>query len=395
MSQDEIAARARAIVERELLPREADFLARPWRELLPALEARRARARELGLWAPHLPRAWGGLELPLWAFARVSEELGRTPLGHLAFNCQAPDIGNMELLLRHGSAEQRESWLRPLCAGAIRSCFAMTEPEHAGSNPVLLSTRARRDGDDYVIDGHKWFASSFDGAAFVIVMAVTDPQAPPHARATQILVPRGTPGMRHVRNLPVMGHVGEGYFSHAELTFEGCRVPRANRIGAEGQGFALAQERLGPGRIHHALRWIGIAERALDLMCRRAAERELRPGQALAGRQVVQHWIAEARAEIDAARLLVLATAEKLEREGTRAARVDVSLVKFHAAGVLERVLDRALQAHGGLGLLDDTVLAWFWRHERAARIYDGPDEVHKSVVAREVLKRYGVDVEV
>jgi alkylation response protein AidB-like acyl-CoA dehydrogenase len=391
----ELIERVRAFVRDELLPLEHDFLTRPAREFLPRLDARRGRARELGLWAPHLPRDWGGLGLGLTAFARVSEELGRTPLGHYAFNCQAPDIGNMELLLQHGTPEQRETFLRPLAAGAARSCFAMTEPEHAGSNPVMLSTTAVVDGDDWVIDGHKWFASSADGSDFTIVMAVTDPQAAPHARATQILVPAGTPGMRLLRNIPVMGHVGEGYFSHGELSFERCRVPLAHTLGARGAGFALAQERLGPGRIHHTMRWIGVAERALDLMCRRGAERLLAPGRPLASRQVVQHWIAESRAEIDAARLLVLHTATLIEERGARAARVEVSAAKFHVAGVLDRVLDRAVQAHGALGLTDDTVLAWMWRHERAARIYDGPDEVHKSVVARQVLKGYGVDVEV
>lgn len=395
MEVDAIVDQVRAFVREELLPLEADFLSRPARELLPALLARRERVRELGLLAPHLPREWGGLGLALPAFARVSEELGRTPLGHFAFNCQAPDIGNMELLLAHGSPEQQERWLRPLARGATRSCFAMTEPEHAGSNPVVLSTTAVKDGGEYVIDGHKWFVSSADGADFTIVMAVTDPQAPVHARASQILVPAGTPGLRLMRNIPVMGHAGEGYFSHGELAFERCRVPRANVIGREGAGFALAQERLGPGRIHHAMRWIGIAERAFDMLCTRAATRELAPGRLLAGRQAIQHWIAECRAEIDASRLLVLAAADKIEAHGAKAARVDISLIKFHVAGVLERVLDRALQVHGALGLTDDTMLAFLWRHERAARIYDGPDEVHKSVVARQVLKRYGVDVEV
>lgn len=391
----DLVERVRAFVTHELLPLEARFLAGPTDDLWPALERCRARVREQGLWAPQLPREWGGLGLPLGRFARLSEELGRTPLGHLAFNCQAPDVGNMELLLAHGSPEQRERFLRPLCAGALRSAFAMTEPEHAGSNPAVLSTTARREGDEFVIDGHKWFASSADGAAFVIVMAISDPQAPAHARASQIIVPAGTPGMHLTRNVPVMGHAGQGYFSHAELRFEGCRVPRTHVVGAEGAGFALAQERLGPGRIHHAMRWIGVAERAFDLLCRRAAERLLAPGRPLGSRQVVQHWIAEERAAIDAARLLVLHAADKIERLGARAARVDVSLVKFHVAGVLDRVLDRAVQAHGALGLTDDTVLAWFWRHERAARIYDGPDEVHKSVVARQVLKGYGVEVEV
>ncbi|HET6764180.1 MAG TPA: acyl-CoA dehydrogenase family protein, partial [Longimicrobiaceae bacterium] len=215
----------------------------------------------------------------------------------------------------------------------------------------------------------------------------------PHARASQILVPAGTPGFRIVRNIPVMGDVGEDYFSHAEVRFEGCRVPVENRIGAEGAGFLLAQDRLGPGRIHHCMRWIGICERALDLMCRRAAERELAPGQPLASRQAVQHWIAECRAEIDAARLLTLDTAVRIDAGGARAARVQISAIKFHVAGVLQRVVDRALQAHGALGMTDDVLLAFWYRHERGARIYDGPDEVHKSVVAREILKAYGVDV--
>jgi acyl-CoA dehydrogenase len=393
-SPDELVAAVREIVRDELVPLEPEFLARPFRELLPALAERRARIRARGLWAPHLPPAWGGLGLALPAFARLSEEMGRTPLGHYAFGCQAPDMGNMELLLRHGTPAQQERFLRPLAAGTTRSCFAMTEPGRAGSNPVWLETTARRDGDRYVIDGRKWFTSGADGAAFAIVMAVTDPEAPPHKRASQILVPTDTPGWTRVRNIPVMGHAGEDYFSHSEVTLEGVAVPVENRIGADGSGFALAQERLGPGRIHHAMRWIGVAERALDLQCTRLATRLLRPGQPLASRQALQHDLADSRAEIDAARLLVMDTAERMEAEGG-AARVRVSLIKYFVANMLDRVLDRAVQAHGALGLTDDTVLGYMWRHERAARIYDGPDEVHKSVVAREVLKPYGVDVEV
>jgi acyl-CoA dehydrogenase len=390
----EVLEQIRAFVRGELGGLEARFLGEPFRKLLPEVNEARARVKELGLWAPHLPCGEGGLGLSLAEFGRVSEELGRSPLGHYAFNCQAPDIGNMELLAAHASPALRERWLHPLVRGDVRGCFAMTEPEHAGSNPVFLSTTARREGGEYVIDGHKWFTSSADGAAFCIVMAVTNPDAEkPHARASQILVPAGTPGFRIVRNIPVMGDVGEDYFSHAEVRFEGCRVPVSNRIGAEGAGFLLAQDRLGPGRIHHCMRWIGICERALDLMCRRAAERQLAPGQALASRQVVQHWIAESRAEIDAARLLTLDTAERIDRGGARAARVQISAIKFHVAGVLQRVLDRALQVHGALGMTDDVLLAFWYRHERGARIYDGPDEVHKSVVAREVLKGYGVDL--
>jgi alkylation response protein AidB-like acyl-CoA dehydrogenase len=393
---DEVLQAIRAVVRDELGPLEARFLAEPFRALLPEMQRVRGRVKELGLWAPHLPADEGGMGLSLAEFGRVSEELGRSPLGHYAFNCQAPDIGNMELLAAHASPELRERWLHPLVRGDVRSCFAMTEPEHAGSNPVHLSTTARREGGEYVIDGHKWFTSSADGAAFAIVMAVTNPDAPkPHARASQILVPAGTPGFRIVRNIPVMGDVGEDYFSHSEVVFEGCRVPAENRIGAEGAGFLLAQDRLGPGRIHHCMRWIGICERALDLMCRRAADRTLGPGVPLASRQVVQHWIAECRAEIDAARLLTLDTAERIDRGGARAARVQISAIKFYVAGVLQRVLDRAIQVHGALGMTDDVLLAFWYRHERAARIYDGPDEVHKSVVAREVLKGYGVEVEI
>jgi alkylation response protein AidB-like acyl-CoA dehydrogenase len=405
----------RTFVREELIPLEPRFLARPFRELLPVLAEKRQQVRRLDLWAPYLPREVGGAGLSLPAYARLSEEMGRTPIGHYVFGCQAPDVGNIELLLRHGTPAQRERYLAPLVRGDIRSCFAMTEPGRAGSNPVWLETTARRDGDDYVIDGRKWFATAADGAAFAIVMAVTDPDAKPHRRASQILVPTDTPGWTLLRNIPVMGHTGEDFFSHGEVALTGCRVPVSNRLGEEGSGFALAQERLGPGRIHHAMRWIGVAERALDLHCARAAARELRPGVPLASRQSVQHDIAESRAEIDAARLLVLDTAERIDRSSGRspssllddgplrgpveaegqAARTRISLIKFYVAGVLDRVLDRALQAHGALGLTDDTVLASLWRHERAARIYDGPDEVHKSVVAREVLKPYGVSVEV
>jgi alkylation response protein AidB-like acyl-CoA dehydrogenase len=381
--------RIRGVVASELLPLEPRIHG-PWAELLPALEAVRARVREQGLWAPHLPAELGGLGLPLRDFAHVSEALGRSPLGHLAFNCQAPDMGNMELLHAHASEAQRRDFLEPLARGEARSCFSMTEPEHAGSNPVWLSTTATREGGEYRIDGHKWFTSSADGAAFAIVMAVTNPEAgSAHQRASMILVPTGTPGFRLVRNVSVMGHAGEGYFTHAEVVYEDCRVPVANRIGAEGAGFTLAQERLGPGRIHHCMRWIGICERAFEAMCQRAASRELAPGQWLADQQAVQHAIAESRTEIDAARLLTLDAAARMDADGARAARVQISTIKFYVAGVLQRVLDRALQLHGALGMTDDTPLAFWYRHERAARIYDGPDEVHKSLVAREVLKPY------
>ena len=384
----------RQFVQTEVMPLESDFLSRPFRELLPRLKTKREQVKALGLWAPHLPPDLGGLGLSLSEFARISEELGRTPLGHYLFNCQAPDIGNMEILMEHGTPEQKERWLAPLARGEIRSCFSMTEPEFAGSNPVWMNTTAVKEGGDFVINGHKWFTSSADGAAFAIVMTITNPDAAkPHARASQIIVPTNTPGFRLVRNIPVMGDEGEDYGSHAEIRYENCRVPQANLLGKEGDGFAIAQHRLGPGRIHHCMRWIGICERSFELMCGYAAKRELSPGKPLATRQIIQEWIAESRAEINGARLMVLDAANKIDREGTRAARLEISLIKFFVAGILQRVLDRAIQVHGGLGLTDYVLLSHWFRHERAARIYDGPDEVHKTVVARMMLKPYGVDL--
>ncbi len=381
----------RTFMETRLQPLEARYLSSTFRELVPELQALRAEVKGAGLWSPHLPKEHGGLGLTLPEFALVSAVLGESLVGHYVFNCNAPDIGNQELLLSHGSAEQRKQWFEPLARGEIRSCFAMTEPEFAGSNPVWMDTQAVRDGDDYVITGHKWFTSSADGAAFTIVMAVTDPSAPAHQRASQIIVPMSATGVEIVRNISVMGDAGSDYASHSELRFHAVRVPVSNRIGDEGAGFALAQERLGPGRIHHCMRWLGICERAFALMVKRAATRELSPGEPLGRQQVVQHWIAECRAEMDAARLLVLHVAEVIERDGAHAARDQISLIKFHVAGVLQRVLDRAIQVHGALGMTDDTPLSYWYRHERGARIYDGPDEVHKSAVARRILEAAGM----
>jgi acyl-CoA dehydrogenase len=389
VTHDAVLATARQFVQERLLPREAELLHAPWETIEPVLAELREEAKARGLWAPFLPVALGGQGMPLETFARLSEVLGWTPFGHYVCNCQAPDVGNMELLHQFGTLAQQEQWLHPLAAGSIRSCFAMTEPEHAGSNPTQLSTRAERDGDEYVITGHKWFTSSADGAAFAIVMAVTAPDAPAHARASQIIVPLPAPGFTLVRNISVMGEAGGGWASHAEVQFDGVRVPVSHRLGDAGAGFRLAQERLGPGRIHHCMRWIGICERALDLMCRRAATRELAPGERLASKQAVQFWIADSRIEIHAARLMVLDAAARIAREGQRAAREEISYIKVFVANVLQRVLDRALQAHGALGMTDDTPIAWWYRHERAARIYDGADEVHRSVIARRALAPY------
>ncbi|RMH38495.1 MAG: acyl-CoA dehydrogenase, partial [Deltaproteobacteria bacterium] len=246
-----------------------------------------------------------------------------------------------------------------------------------------------KDGDDYVITGRKWFTTAADGAAFAIVMAVTDPDAPPHRRATQIIVPTDAPGFRLVRNIPIMGHAGEGWASHGEIEYDHVRVPQTNRLGEEGAGFAIAQERLGPGRIHHCMRWLGICKRAFDLMCRRAATRDVGDGKTLATKQIVQAWIAECRAKMVAARWAVLACAWRIDREGFYAAREEVSLIKFYVADVLSEVIDRAVQVHGALGLTDDTPLGHYYAHERGAHIYDGPDEVHKIVVARRILRAY------
>jgi alkylation response protein AidB-like acyl-CoA dehydrogenase len=380
----------RQFVEREIFPIDLQVVRGPFKQYLPQLKALREQAKSLGLFAPHLPKNEGGLGLNLLQFAHVSEILGQSPIGHYVFNCAAPDIGNMELLHQFGSEEQKSKWLGPLQRGEIRSCFAMTEPDFAGSNPVNMATTAVVDGENYLIQGHKWFTTAADGAQFTIVMAVTNPNAPsPYQKASMILLPLDTPGYTLVRNIPIMGEAGEDYLSHAEVKFEQCRVPQTNRIGLEGQGFALAQERLGPGRIHHCMRWIGICERVFDMMCTRALSRELEVGKVLAEKQTIQNWIAESRAEIKASRLMVLDTAQKMQELGAKAVKEDISTIKFFVADVLMKVVDRAIQVHGALGITDDTLLSFWYRHERGARIYDGPDEVHKSALARSILKNY------
>jgi alkylation response protein AidB-like acyl-CoA dehydrogenase len=376
----------REFVERKLYPIELGLLSAAPSGDEPELRALRDEVRARGLWAPQAPRELGGMGLSLLEHGMVSEVLGKSPLGHFVFGCQAPDAGNIEVLHAHGSAAQKQRFLAPLVRGDVRSCFAMTEPDTPGSNPTQLACMARLEGDHYVINGRKWFTSSAEGAAFAIVMAVTNPDAPPHGRASQILVPTDTPGYERVRNVPVMGHAGRGYFSHAEVRFRDCRVPVENRLGPPGSGFAIAQERLGPGRIHHTMRWIGICERAFDLMCARALGRQIDERGPLAQKQLIQAWIAESRAAIDAARLAVLRTAWLIDARGFAAAQVEVSLIKFHVAKVMLEVVDRAIQVHGALGITDDTVLAFFYTQERAARIYDGPDEVHKLAAARRIL---------
>ncbi|MBU2488364.1 MAG: acyl-CoA dehydrogenase family protein [Proteobacteria bacterium] len=376
-------------VDRELIPMESEFMTKSFGEMEQELGKKRDMVKKMELWAPNHPVELGGMGLSLMEHALVSEALGRSPLGHYVFGCHAPDAGNVEILHLHGTKEQKERWLQPLVDGKIRSCFSMTEVELPGSNPTLMDTTAVSDGDDYIINGHKWYSTAADGSAFSIVMAVTNPDAPTYFQASMIIVPTDNPGFNLVRNIPVMGHAGDGYFSHGEVLFQNCRVPKANLLGPEGHGFVIAQERLGPGRIHHCMRWLGICRRAFDLMCQRAVNRIMAPGKTLATKQIIQSWVAECAAQMQAARAMTLHAAWRMDTAGHKEARDEISAIKFFVAATMEMVVDRALQVHGGLGMTDDTPIAFFYRHERAARIYDGADEVHKVALGRRILKTY------
>ncbi|MBK8411312.1 MAG: acyl-CoA dehydrogenase family protein [Sandaracinaceae bacterium] len=379
-----------AFLETHVFPLEGLLSAGRHDELAAGIAQVRQDVKARGAWAPMAPRDVGGLGLPLTTQAHLGAILGRSPLGHHAFGAQAPDAANIELLHAFGTPAQKEQYLRGLVAGELRSCFAMTEPGHAGSNPTEMSTIARRDGDGWVLDGSKWFATSAHGADFCVVMAVTNPTGPVYGRASLFIVPCGTPGFRHVRRVSVMGDEGAGYASHSELAFEGCRVSAEHRLGPEGGGFLLAQARLGPGRVHHCMRWVGVAERCYDIMCARLVSRDIGGGKPLASRQLAQAWVAESRVDIDTSRLLVLDAVRQIEAHGTEGARVPIAAIKLHVARALDRVMDRAVQALGALGMTDDTILAYLYRHERAARIYDGPDEVHMTTIARHELRRFG-----
>jgi alkylation response protein AidB-like acyl-CoA dehydrogenase len=345
----------------------------------------RERAKAEGLWAPHLPPEAGGTGEGFLFYADLNEEIGRSMWAQLAFNCQAPDAGNGEILHLFGTDEQKEQFLAPLVEGTTRSFFSMTEPEVSGADPTGLRTTAVLDGDEWVIDGHKWFSSGAEGAGFGIVMAVTDPDAEPHRRMSQILVPADAPGIT-IEPVPVSGHRGRGWSTHCEVWYSKVRVPTANLLGERGDGFRIAQKRLGPGRIHHVMRWLGQMQRAFELLCRHALDREAFGGP-LAEKQTVQNWIADSAAEIQACRLMTLDAARKIDAGDE--ARVEISLIKFYAARVLNDVIDRAVQAHGGLGLTDRTPLAAMLSAARAGRIYDGPDEVHRMVVSRRILKEF------
>jgi acyl-CoA dehydrogenase len=375
----------RAFMAERVLPNE-HILDREDDEADALVKQLQGEVRELGLWAVHVPPEAGGSGTGFLDYAYLNEHIGRTIWGQLVFGCQAPDAGNAEILHLYGTEEQKERWLFPLVAGEIRSFFSMTEPEVTGSDPTTMRTRAVRDGDEWVIDGHKWFSSGAEGAAFGIVMAVTDPDAGPHARATQIIVPANTPGVEVVRAVPTMGHRGRGWTTHCEVRYTNVRVPVSNMLGAEGAGFLIAQKRLGPGRIHHVMRWLGQMQRAFELMCEYSLERHTSTGP-LSDKQTIQNWIADSYAEIQACRFMTLDAAHKIDAGDE--ARVEVSAIKFYAAGVLNDVIDRAVQVHGARGLTDETPLAHMAMMARGGRIYDGPDEVHRQVVAKRILKAF------
>jgi acyl-CoA dehydrogenase len=374
----------RAFMEQHVYPNE-EALAREDDAADERIRDLRARAKAAGLWAPHLPPEAGGSGRGFLAYAHLNEEIGRVTWAQYVFNCQAPDAGNGEILHLFGTDEQKERFLRPLVEGEARSFFSMTEPDVSGADPTGLRTTARLEGDEWVIDGHKWFSSGAEGAAFGIVMAVTDPDAEPHRRMSQILVPADTAGIE-IEAVPVMGHRGRGWSTHCEVRYSGVRTPAENLLGERGDGFRIAQTRLGPGRIHHVMRWLGQMQRAFELMCRRALEREAFGGP-LAEKQTVQNWIADSAAEIQACRLMTLDAARKID-EGSEA-RVEISLIKFFAADVLSRVIDRAVQVHGALGLTNRSPLGHMYSIARGAHIYDGPDEVHRMVVSRRILKAF------
>ncbi|MFE5916621.1 acyl-CoA dehydrogenase family protein [Streptomyces sp. NPDC056468] len=389
----ELRTRMSAFMEEYVLPAEAVYdrqLAegdQPHQQP-PIMRELQEKARAEGLWNLFLAHGDWGAGLTNLEYAPLAELAGRSVMGPEVFNCSAPDTGNMELLCLYGTPEQQTRWLRPLLTAGIRSCFAMTEPEVASSDARNIRTRITRDGDSYVVNGHKWYTSGIldPDCALIILMGVTDPDAKSYRQQSMLLIPRDTRGITILRDLPMFGYTDR--CGHGDVLFENVRVPAGNLLGGEGEGFALAQGRLGPGRMHYAMRAVGFAERALDLMCRRTLSRTAFGGP-LAEQGVVREWIARSRIEIEQLRLLVLKSAWLMDTQGNAAARTEVAAIKVAALEVAHRVVDRAVQAHGAAGVSDDTVLARLYAITRALRIADGPDEVHLRTVARRELAKY------
>ncbi|MEU9779505.1 acyl-CoA dehydrogenase family protein [Streptomyces phaeochromogenes] len=390
---DELRARMAAFMEEYVLPAEPVYdrqltQAGNPHELPPVMRELKEKARAEGLWNLFLAHGDWGAGLTNLEYAPLAELAGRSVIGPEVFNCSAPDTGNMELLALFGTPDQQDRWLRPLLAAEIRSCFAMTEPEVASSDARNIRTRITRDGDEYVVNGHKWYTSGIldPDCRLIILMGVTDPDGPTYRQQSMLLIPRDTPGITVLRDLPMFGYTDR--CGHGDVLFEDVRVPVSGLLGGEGEGFALAQGRLGPGRMHYAMRAVGFAERALELMCRRTLTRTAFGG-ALAEQGVVREWIARSRIEIEQLRLLVLKSAWLMDTSGNAAARTEVAAIKVAALEVAHRVVDRAVQAHGAAGVSDDTVLARLFAITRALKIADGPDEVHLRTVARRELTKY------